>query len=262
MRIAILGGLALACPALVAAPAHAGLAPLPNYSVFLSAGVQGGGFKGSNGFGLLDASTAIGIAKADAGTTPAPFVSSEAVLLENGASLTAGASASLSYYARVTGGAIGAPVGLAITAKLHADAIDGGSRAFLSITDMTTLSVIFRAERCVNLGPGGVCTQPGGDLTLKSFGFTAPAGHLLLIDMLAQTVGEANAGGGGGAFVDPYIAVTQPYAATYGVEFSPGITQSLASGVPEASTWAMMLVGLAGLGLASQRRRDRRGAAA
>jgi hypothetical protein len=43
------------------------------------------------------------------------------------------------------------------------------------------------------------------------------------------------------------------YANAYSLEFSPGVGNSAISGVPEPSTWAMMLLGFAGLGFAFPR---------
>ena len=54
------------------------------------------------------------------------------------------------------------------------------------------------------------------------------------------------------AFVDPTFALTGQYASLYHFEGLPDA--ALAGGVPELSTWAMLLIGFAGLGLAGYRR--------
>jgi hypothetical protein len=72
--------------------------------------------------------------------------------------------------------------------------------------------------------------------------------------------GDIDGGGVGGtqfgtATVDPtfQIAPGTPNFGDYKFEFSPGVGNGLASGVPELSTWAMMLIGFAGLGFAAYR---------
>jgi PEP-CTERM motif len=71
---------------------------------------------------------------------------------------------------------------------------------------------------------------------------------------------------GGSAFAsaDPRIFVepTDPNADLYSIRVSDGIANAVAppTGVPEPSTWAMLLLGLAGLGTAARgnRKRQRR----
>jgi hypothetical protein len=52
-------------------------------------------------------------------------------------------------------------------------------------------------------------------------------------------------------FVDPFLTIAPgtPNAGDYSIVYGPGIQSS----VPEPSTWAMMLLGFAGLGLAGYR---------
>jgi hypothetical protein len=54
--------------------------------------------------------------------------------------------------------------------------------------------------------------------------------------------------GSADAFIDPTFALTGQYASLYHFEGLPD--GALAGGVPEPSTWAMLLIGFAGLGLA------------
>jgi hypothetical protein len=55
------------------------------------------------------------------------------------------------------------------------------------------------------------------------------------------------------ATVDPTFTIAPSFANDYTLVFSPGVGNGLASGVPELSTWAMMLIGFAGLGFAGYR---------
>jgi len=60
--------------------------------------------------------------------------------------------------------------------------------------------------------------------------------------------------------IDPNISVNGPLADDVDILFSPGIGNGV-SAVPEPSTWAMMLIGFAGLGFAGYRSAKKSGAA-
>ena len=54
--------------------------------------------------------------------------------------------------------------------------------------------------------------------------------------------------------IDPYFAAIDPnYLTDYAIQLSPGIG-NLPDAVPEPTTWAMMIVGLGGVGAALRRR--------
>jgi PEP-CTERM motif len=55
---------------------------------------------------------------------------------------------------------------------------------------------------------------------------------------------------GGSAYIDPTFTIDPAYASNYSLTFSAGI----AGGVPEPSTWAMLLLGFAGIGFMAYRR--------
>ena len=92
------------------------------------------------------------------------------------------------------------------------------------------------------------------------FSATSNTQEVLEIDLVGGT-----AAFGGGPFMasaDPMITVDPSFAKQgYSLELSPNVTQgSLASSAPEPGTWAMALLGFAGLGFAYRARR--RGAVA
>jgi PEP-CTERM motif len=58
--------------------------------------------------------------------------------------------------------------------------------------------------------------------------------------------------GGASASVETIITVDPAYADEFQIQFSPGVA------TPEPSTWAMMLLGFAGLGFAFRRQSRRR----
>lgn len=67
--------------------------------------------------------------------------------------------------------------------------------------------------------------------------------------------------GSGFAFADPIISIDPSFASYdpdylshYSLEFSPGAGNSSAGTVPEPATWALMLIGFGGAGLAMRRR--------
>jgi len=71
--------------------------------------------------------------------------------------------------------------------------------------------------------------------------------------------GDYNGGNYGhfaSAFADPYFYIDPSFvnASKYNIVLSNGIANSPVSGIPEPSTWGMMLLGFAGLGFASYRR--------
>jgi hypothetical protein len=75
----------------------------------------------------------------------------------------------------------------------------------------------------------------------------------ITVTMTVEGVSEVNIGSGSySAEIDPIFSVDS--SSGYQLVFSPGIG-NMAGGVPEPSTWAMILIGFAGLSFASYRAR-------
>jgi hypothetical protein len=82
------------------------------------------------------------------------------------------------------------------------------------------------------------------------------ANQVYTVTLSTQGAAETGDAGGSGSFtatVDPIFNITDPNFISYGLDFSPGILN--VSAVPEPSTWAMMLLGFAGIGFTACRRK-------
>src|SRR5580692_8528908 len=88
--------------------------------------------------------------------------------------------------------------------------------------------------------------------------FNAIAGEGYLIDLLATANGGIGCEGCvavGNAGIDPYIWIDPSQAGQFSLLISAGVPNvPFPTGVPETSTWAMMLIGFAGLSFAYRRR--------
>ena len=61
------------------------------------------------------------------------------------------------------------------------------------------------------------------------------------------------------SFIDPFISIDPVFLSThpdFSLQFSPGITNGIGA-VPEPSTWAMMILGFAGVGFMAYRRKSK-----
>jgi hypothetical protein len=103
---------------------------------------------------------------------------------------------------------------------------------------------------CAGSGPSAAsCKGQGSSFsgTQKGFGEIG-----VLNDYGVSVTGSAGGLGSGqySATLDPKIIVDPsfPDASAYSIVFSPNVGGSAGSAVPEPSTWAMMIVGFAGLG--------------
>jgi hypothetical protein len=159
------------------------------------------------------------------------------------------ASGDISYFFAVVGGTAGDSVPVLVHAGLNVDATLSGT-ASASIVVTTNFSNP-EAEVCA----GTSCTDEG------DFGGTlsvlAESGQFNTIHLTAGSEEAFSEGGTAGASADPLITIDPSFAdaAEYSIVVSPGVANALppAMAVPEPSTWAMMLLGFAGVGFAGYR---------
>jgi hypothetical protein len=162
-----------------------------------------------------------------------------------GSTYSAGAEASLLYYLEVVGPVANTPISAKVNYSIKisgnntekdddGDVIaQSGSSASLAIGENGT-GVFYQ-----NATQGNYSTP----LTLYS-------DTIYFVEMEAAAQAESNGGIAlGHAYVDPNFTLGAG-SNGYSILYSPGIT----AGVPEPSTWAMMLLGFAGLGFAGYRR--------
>jgi hypothetical protein len=113
----------------------------------------------------------------------------------------------------------------------------------------------------VELATGCSSYQIGWCQTTPNFAidkeFSAEVGTVQTVELLLNAVVGTNGAGTFSAWIDPAVSLTPAEIAEgYALEFSPNVSQSGAPSAPEASTWAMMLVGSAALGFSGWQRRS------
>jgi|GEM_PF-2087636 len=100
-------------------------------------------------------------------------------------------------------------------------------------------------------------TQSSGSWVVNGT-FQFQANEIYTVTLAAQGFAETGSAGGSGSYtatVDPMFDIVDPnFIGLYTLDFSPGILN--ASAAPEASTWAMMILGFCGLGFMAYRRKQ------
>jgi hypothetical protein len=204
----------------------------------------------------------------------------------NGAA--ASGTASLEYYFESLGPTPTVPVLVQASGDLSTSALPGtggGGETALLILEVGGPGVTINDEIANGFGVSGIGSSPALGNAEVLCGSTGCLGHIrehyvytFETNQLYTVYMEASATSGGNIFVssdgtittfnaglqyadvgiDPYFSVAPgtPDASAYSFVFSAGIGNApIATAVPEPSTWAMLLVGFAGLGLTAYRRR-------
>jgi hypothetical protein len=168
--------------------------------------------------------------------------------------------ANLSYYISIVGPSGLVPIDFTARGTLAQSYATGSASTQLYIEgDIDDqLSVDIWGQQSISLsGDQNPLTGSANAFTLS--GTTEEAANTqILVGMSIGINVETNGPyptGSASAYLDPifYIDPTFPDASEYSIVISPGIGNSPVSGVPEPSTWAMMLLGVAGLGFAGYR---------
>jgi PEP-CTERM motif len=182
---------------------------------------------------------------ASAFTVGAPFATAEAMATAP-PNVGPGANSALTYYFTVDGPDNG-PIAIGIATNLLTSA-DPDNTAFSGISTSQGTHV------CADTNEG-LCGGSQFDGTLIEMD---EPGQVSFIHLeVVASVGIF--GGSAFASADPFIFVesTDPNADLYTIRLSDGVANGVAptpGGVPEPSTWAMLLLGFAGIGLAGYRR--------
>jgi PEP-CTERM motif len=162
------------------------------------------------------------------------------------------ASAEVGYSFQLIGPASATPIPVIFAAKAYVNTVGTGfGFAYLQIYDDPSNQAVHWALE----GGESDQTYPGETIDLLPNTLYAVYEDVVAYGHSNQTDGPYDPtqdSGSADAYVDPTFALTGQYASLYHFKGLPdGV---VAGGVPEPSTWAMMLVGFAGLGYVGYRR--------
>jgi hypothetical protein len=205
----------------------------PNASVTIPASIPG---DGSSGAGV----------QGNAGRDPSVFAGANAV----GIGVNVSASISLQYYVEIFGpsGIVPQPVPVTVNTVLSVsgETLAGATWTSTAMVSLNSHSISDTASSINNVPSFAPSTlifdQTIGLMTDKPYSINLSA------DVQAQSLVVGDAANTVFASVDPTLTAPDGYS----IFFSDGIGNS----VPEPSTWAMMLIGFAGLGFMAYRRKS------
>jgi hypothetical protein len=239
LSVAVLAG-ASAIAALV--PSQAEAIPVASWGGFVSLAAPGGSFDVPiSTFGNQSVSSADGSASVQSTPTPLPAITSTAT-----ANATANGSEALgilNYWFAISGPVSDqtASVNVIANGSLFSSGPTMQSTDFLRVAGATIVNATSIG------GNNGTFTTPA-TVSGLSYNFD------YLIEMNATAI--AHPSGTATAFLDPFLFLDPNLVALgYSIITSDGIGNSLASAVPEPSTWAMMILGFAGIGFMAYRRK-------
>ena len=253
----------------VCAASSAGASPLPSYSFYGGVDIlvddgHGGlvttdrpSFTGSQAATVAGAGGAI-TAQIQATTLPSPSISA---FTSNGvAGLTNYTAAvnNLDYYIRIVGpDASSVPLVVDSHGSLFSTNLaDGsGSSLLLAVGYQTIAYVGASTSGLTVLGGSGSISGPASGLTITQT-LSEQSNTDIFVHMYVTADVQGNLVESAGAFLDPIFFIDPTFAGAdrYSIETSLGIGN--VSAVPEPSTWAMLLLGFAGIGFIACRRKS------
>jgi PEP-CTERM motif len=198
-------------------------------------------------------------------STASPFVYTLSVSAQGGCGSCAGASAALTYSMEVN-----APAGSAVTSVPVSIAYFLGAQNNPLLAGSAP-SYYERSTADIEIAGGGiqvtgsVCaggSNPfagcsGQTADYKNFSSTEQVTVGSLVTISISSLTQNDFGSDDSAFVDPDFQIDPTFLANnpgFSLSFSEGVENVTA--VPEASTWAMMMLGFFGVGFAAYRRRS------
>jgi hypothetical protein len=252
------------------AASSAGASSLPNYSFYGGVDIlvddgHGGlittdrpSFTGSQSATVPGAGGVI-TAQIQATTSPAPTISA---FVSNGvAGLTNYTSAvnNLDYYIRIVGpDASNVPLIVNSRGSFSSTNLVYGSSSslLLSVGYQTIAYVGASTSGLTILGGSGSISGPASDLSITQT-LSAQSNTDIFVHMYVVASIQGNTVESTGAFLDPIFFIDPTFAGAdqYSIETSFGIGN--VSAVPEPSTWAMMILGFAGVGFMACRRKSK-----
>lgn len=199
-----------------------------------------------------------GTATAQIQATTLPFPSITAFTSNSGAADLYGASASnnLDYYIRIVGpDASAVPLIVDSNGSLSSTNLvyGSGSSLLLSVGYQTIAYVGASTSGLTVLGGSGSISGPASNLSITQT-ISAQSNVDIFVHMFVSTAIAGNSVESSGAFLDPIFFIDPSFvgANNYSIEISAGIGN--VSAVPEPSTWAMLILGFAGIGFIAYRR--------
>lgn len=199
-----------------------------------------------------------GTATAQIQATTLPFPSITAFTSNSGAADLYGASASnnLDYYIRIVGpDASAVPLIVDSNGSLSSTNLvyGSGSSLLLSVGYQTIAYVGASTSGLTVLGGSGSISGPASNLSITQT-ISAQSNADIFVHMFVSTAIAGNSVESSGAFLDPIFFIDPSFvgANNYSIEISAGIGN--VSAVPEPSTWAMLILGFAGIGFIAYRR--------
>lgn len=172
------------------------------------------------------------------------------------------ANAYMQYFYRIDGPVnVVVPVSLAGSIHLTAQAGDTAQANAFGQADLPTPFTTDFAF--IEIDRGGTVRGTVSDLTFNLHGSVYTGGwNSIILRSGTVTRGSRDDSAMGSSFVDPILSIDHSFftganagnEGLYSLSFSNDVTNGLESAVPEAATWAMMLLGFGIVGFALRRR--------